>query len=399
MKKWIGWILTLGTLGALMVVIMGRVEEVKEARANPEEIVVPPAAVRVVPVEARDLGARERATGEVRAESSVMVIPKVGGRALEVRVDVGDLVEAGQVLVVLDEGELGWRVKQAEAGAGAARAAVRQASVQLDLARTEFARAKKLHESRALPEADFIRAEGGVKAAEAAVAAARAQVRVAEAALGLASEAHGWREVTAPIAGRVNRRMVEVGQMAGSQNPVFEIVATGTLEVHVAIDPRTLRAITSGARAVARVDAAGTGKAFPLTLRTTGGALDPMTRRVPAVFELPASAAAEGVLPLMLADVEVAAPEAAEVLAAPASSVVQLADGAAVYVVRDGKATAVRVVPTSSDPGWAALDAGAKPGDRVIVEGQLDLRPGAAVRIVDAEAGSASAPKAEGEPE
>ncbi len=396
MKKWIGWGLTLGALGALMVVILGRVEEVKLARANPEEIVVPPAAVRVQPVAARDLGARERATGEVKAEAAVMVIPKVGGRALEVKVDVGDTVEMGQVLVVLDEGELGWRVKQAEAGAGAARAAVRQASVQVDLARTEYARAKKLHEGRALPEADLIRAEGGVKAAEAALAAARAQVRVAEAALGLATEAHGWREVTAPIAGRVNRRMVDVGQMAGSQNPVFEIVSAGTLEVHVSLDPRTLRAIESGARATARIDAAGTGKAFPLTLTTTGRALDPMTRRVPVVFTLPAAASADGVLPWMLADVEVAAPEAAEVLAAPAKSVIQLADGAAVYVVRDGKATPVSVVPTSSDPAWAALGDGAKPGDQVIVEGQLDLRPGAAVRVVEASSG---APKAEGDAE
>jgi multidrug efflux pump subunit AcrA (membrane-fusion protein) len=61
-------------------------------------------------------------TGDVRARAQVSVIPKVGGRIEEVRVDVGDRVKAGDVVIVLEHEMLDAQVEQAEAGLAAVQA-------------------------------------------------------------------------------------------------------------------------------------------------------------------------------------------------------------------------------------------------------------------------------------
>ena len=414
MKRIIGWGITLGGLAWLGWVIAVRVEEVQEARANPEVVVIPPAAVRVVPVQETTLGQEVQATGEVRARAVVAVFPKLGGRALEVLVDVGARVEAGQALVTLDEGDLGWRVKQAEAGLKAGSAGVRQATAQLELAETELARAEKLFAEKALSEAEVERARAGVRLAEAGVAAAGGQVAIAEAGLGMAEEAASWASVTAPIAGVVSKRYATVGQMLGPQGPVFELVDDGRLDVVVDLDPSVAAAVSAGARAEAVVEGVG-GPRWALTLRHVAPAVDMMTRRVRAEFELVGAgsesdgeiAAGRRVLANMTAEVIVTLGGDADArLVAPVGAVVRLPEGRSVYVVRDGKAVRVAVDETAGASGGdrVALKGGdaadaARPDDKVIVEGQGDLRAGAEVRIAsEAPAAPDAAPKPDAAP-
>ncbi len=78
--------------------------------------------VRTAPVTRADLSSTITATGDIRAQSSVMVLPRGSGRIERVLKDVGAEVRAGEALAEIDRESAALALRQAEAGAGAARA-------------------------------------------------------------------------------------------------------------------------------------------------------------------------------------------------------------------------------------------------------------------------------------
>lgn len=207
----------------------------------------------------------------------VPVVAKVGGYVQSVPVGENDSVRAGQLLVQIDDAEYRQRLAQADAELAAARAtagsgsSTGQAEAQVDMANSQHSvfeaqlTAGRANASRA--QADLARAEdlarqeiisrqqldalraGGEAAranvvalerqaagAGAAMSSARAGVRLAEARLEAARAAREsaalqlrYTRVTAPEAGTVSRKAVEVGQLAQPGQPLMAIVAdTGT---------------------------------------------------------------------------------------------------------------------------------------------------------------------------
>jgi len=383
-KKWIAIIIVVAGLAALGVLIMQRAGKVQEAREQQRQpVVLPPAAVKVEPVVTRDFVTELTASGEVKANRSVFVFAKVGGRVEELPVGLGDTVKAGQLLARVEENDLGWRERQGTAGERAAAAMVRQAATQVDVIRVEYDRAKKLHDEGVLPEADLIRAEGQLKAAQAALAAAQAQVEVARAGSGLAKEARSWTVIESPIDGVVTRKLTELGATVGGQppQPLFELQDQSSLLIKVDVPAKALDAMKLGAIVEFEVEERP-GRRFAAMVKAVGKSLDPMTRRVQVELEVDGKVVGEGVLPAMLATVYVKTDERPNVLAVPRTAVVALADGPAVFAVRDGKA--VKAVPdiASGDRTHVPVT-GLVAGDQVVVAGQDALREGMAVKIAD----------------
>jgi RND family efflux transporter MFP subunit len=380
MKKWLGIGLTFALLAGLTLLIMQRADEVKKARAEQSKpVVLPPASVKVVPVAPHDFVDGVEVTGEILARRVVMVFPKVGGRVEELSTGLGEAVSKGQVLVRIEENDLGWRERQGEAGERAATAAVKQASVSLELAKSEFERARRLHAEGVLPEADLTRAQGQFNAATAAFGAAQANVELARAGAGLAKAARGWTAVESPIDGVVTKRMIDLGVTAGPQQPLFEIQDQSALEILVDVPSMGVDAVKKGAEVTFTV-AERPGKVFPAKVKAVGRSLDPATRRLRVELEAPGEVVAEGVWPAMIATVSFKLSERAGVLAAPREAVVTLSDGPAVFVVREGKA--VRVAPDLLAGDRTHVPVKAEAGDLVIVQGQDGLVAGAAVKVV-----------------
>ncbi len=397
MRKWLGIGFTLALVGGLTLMILQRADEVKQARAEQSKpVVLPPASVKVVAVVERDFAREVEVTGEIRARRSVLVFPKLGGRIEEISTALGEPVTKGQVLVRLEENDLGWRDKQGQAGERAAAATVRQASAGLELAKTEFERAKRLHAEGVLPEADLTRAQGQLNAATAALGAAQANVELARAGAGLAKEARSWTSVESPIDGVVTKRMTELGATAGNQQPLFEIQDQSALDILVDVPSLAIDMVTKGAEVEFAV-AERPGKVFRATVKAVGKSLDPMTRRLRVELEVPGSVVADGVLPAMIATVKFKVDVRAGLMAVPREAVVTLSDGPAVFVVRGGKA--MRLVPDleGADRTHVPVKEGIQAGDVVVVEGQDGLVEGAQVKVVDekgkASEGESRAPK------
>ncbi len=93
--------------------------------------------VEAIPVRVRTVSERQAFTGTVGSSLSADVAAKVMGRVMAVFVREGDRVQAGQMLVQLDNADLLAQVRQAEAAVAATRAALNQARIALNIQRTQ----------------------------------------------------------------------------------------------------------------------------------------------------------------------------------------------------------------------------------------------------------------------
>lgn len=174
----------------------------------------------------------------------VPILPKVGGFVTEVRIDENQRVKAGDTLVVLDDRDYKVRLAQAEADLAVAlagvsnRARVGQAEAQVEQAQANALKAHAdLDRLRPLAQQDIVSkqqldaVEASASAADAALAAAQAALLAADARVGAARAARdqaalnlSYTRVTAPAAGVVSKKTVEVGQLVQAGQPLMSVV-------------------------------------------------------------------------------------------------------------------------------------------------------------------------------
>jgi HlyD family secretion protein len=277
--------------------------------------------------------------GEVRPRNDLYVFaPTAGVRILELLVDAGDTVEAGQPLARLD-------TALAEAQLSAAQAAVAEAEAAQLRAAEEFARAQSIAGSGALSEEAIAQRGAAAAAAEARLAASRAQLAEVQARL-----QGGF--VRAPVAGLVIERTARLGAPADGQ-ALFRIAGGGALEAAVQVAEADILVLPRGARATFHLVDGSTVRGELVRLPA---AIDSRTRTGEAVFALPRD-------PQVRAGMFVrgeARLSAREALAAPAGAVL-FEDGAPYVYVIDGDDT-VRRTPVS---------VGARSGDLIEIRGGL----------------------------
>jgi len=221
------------------------------------------------------------ATGYVVAHHKIAVGAKVMGRVAWIGVEKGDLVQAGQVLVRLEDNEFRAQVNQARANLASAqarldqlrsgsrpqeklrdKAAVLQAQARLKTAQAEYERAERLFRDGVASKSELDRAlsERDTAAAllEAAkqsstmtdigprpeeIRAAAAEVQQMKAALDYAQTQMAATEIKAPVSGTVLERIVERGEMvspsafggSGARTSVVDLADLTDLQVELDI--------------------------------------------------------------------------------------------------------------------------------------------------------------------
>ena len=301
---------------------------------------LPTVLVRVHPV---DLTLPVEAV--VEAINQATVAAQVSGRITEMRVDVGQIVKKGELLMRIDAREA------VEAAAGAA--------AQSANSKANYERQKRLRQQNFISQAALDKAKADDEAAQATTGQAR---------VGL-----GYATVTAPISGIVAQRSIEVGEMAVPGKPLLTLYEPSGLRVTASIPQHKLpqmRRVTQ-----ARIEFPEGGQWLEATKVTLLPTVDASTHIAQVRVTLPADLTAEGrearfkPLPGMFARVHFVIGQANK-LTVPQAAVVRRGEVAAVYVRGGAGRLSLRQLRLGEAVGQGETEvlAGLLSGDRVVLD-------------------------------
>ena len=219
--------------------------------------------VRIEPVEQRDLIASVTASGQVRPRTKVDVASDVAGKITELAVKEGQMVSKNQFLLQIDPEQLDAMVSRAEAAMASAQAQNAQAKANLIQSERGYERlaAMKKANAQLVSEEQIEQARTQWDVNKAMVEAAGHSVEQARAALKDARSARSKTRLYAPMAGRVTRLVVELGETAvpGTFNKdaatLLTISDMSVLETKVKVDETDVARISIGDSAVVQIDA------------------------------------------------------------------------------------------------------------------------------------------------
>ncbi|CAG0988192.1 Cobalt-zinc-cadmium resistance protein CzcB [Phycisphaerales bacterium] len=315
------------------------------------------------------------------------------GRAVEIKVRLGDQVKKDDPLVIVESPELG----QVQADYLLKRTASQAAVPQVDLAKAAWDRAKGLLEqSQGISLTEVQKREAEYKAAVASLRSAEATAVAAENALHLLGMDQSAVEtlastgeiaprytIRAAIGGQVVQREVTLGELVSPERESLMVLAdTGILWVLADVPEARLPSIAPGAHAWVVVGASTNNK-YEGTVAFIAPLVDPTTRTAQVRIEVPSTALGNGAIrPGMFAQVEIVATEAGGAepvaqVAVPQEAVQTIEGGPAVFVPVAGEPNtfqkrALTVGPTVS--GLVPILAGLVEGEKFVEAGSFILK-------------------------
>jgi RND family efflux transporter MFP subunit len=331
----------------------------------------PPVTVSTAVARQRDLPLVLEATGTVMPVASVEIKPQLTSVVTKVHVREGQFVRAGELLFTLD-------TRTDEAKVAQARAAMAKDQAALADAQRQLAR------SRELLAQGFV-AQGALDTAQALVDTNAALVAADRAAVDAARVALAYGQVRAPSAGRVGVVAAYPGTaVQANVTALLTITQLDPIDVSFSVPQRhladVLAALPAGAPVHARLPDGGTR--FTGRLQFVDNAVDASSGAVKlkARFDNRGSAGrgAPALWPGAFVQTELTVRTLKGAVVIPQAAVIQSAKGALVYVVEDGKAVA-RPLQVVATEGEDAAVSGVRAGERIVLEGRANLRPGVAV--------------------
>ncbi|MBS0566918.1 MAG: efflux RND transporter periplasmic adaptor subunit [Proteobacteria bacterium] len=329
----------------------------------------PPRSAIVAHPQAADAISAEVYSGEVRARYESQLGFRVNGKIRTRKVDVGNHVEAGQVIAELDPADL-----QLQAGSASANLAAAKAN--RDLAQADYDRYHKLLDKHYVSQTQ-------VDAQANALKAAQAQVLQAQAALAVASNQTGYTSLRADHAGVITALNAEAGQVVAAGQGVATLAWDGATEVEIAVPENRIGAYKVGAP-FAIESWAEAGKQLAGHLREIGAEADRVTRtyRVRVSFDDAAAAPRLG----QTARVYFADGANAGQILIPLSALHELGGKPAVWIV-DAKTHQVKLAPVTvaayREQG-VTLSGGTGTQDWIVTAGVHKLHEGDTITPVDA---------------
>jgi membrane fusion protein (multidrug efflux system) len=311
------------------------------------------AAATPLPVEVSapltgDIFATYLSTANIRSESEAPVLARVAGQVVEILVEEGDTVEAGQVLARLDGERL--RLQMLEARAN------------LEKTKKSYERYVLLHERGLVSASTF---EG-----------LRFDLDALTATYELARLNYNYTKIRATISGVVSSRDIKLGQHVMAGAATFKITDTTQLVAYLSIPQNELSKISAGDLARVRVDAVP-DLDFAATIIRISPTIDPRngTFRATAYIDDERSELAPGMFGRFEIDYE----KHADALLIPAAALVEEDNETIVYVVYDGSATRRSVEIGIRSNGLVEILDGLEPDETIVVTGQKGLRDGSRV--------------------
>ena len=312
------------------------------------------------------------------------IVPPARGRIVAIDAVVGEQVQAGQRLAVLDNFDL----SAARSGVAGAQAAVTQAQSQLAAANAALLRAEDLVRTGGMAQSEL-------DSRRAAAAAAQAQLRTQQAALqqwqdslqrlmpistaGAATPAAGMPDprdsegaIVAPFNGVVDSVALSAGQMVDPSQPVFTVADLSTVWVPLQVPEDQIGAVQEGDAVTLTVDAYP-GRTFTGRVAYIADKVDPNTGTVMVRCEVPNP---DGALRVdMFANGTIAVPLNRSAVLVPATSLQNINGQQAVFSpTGNGNFAWHAVHPGLSTGGYTQILSGITPGTPIVTDGSYWLK-------------------------
>ena len=330
----------------------------------PEE---PIRAVKVMTVGVTTFASGYEFAGEVRAKVESRLGFRVGGKIIKRQAELGQRVEAGQVLAQLDPQDY-------KLAADAARAQLRAAGINRDLAAADYKRYKELKEQNFISGAELERRDATFKAAQA-------QFEQAQSQLAVQGNQANYASLVADVSGIVTAVEAEPGQVVAAGTPVVRIAADGVRDVVFSVPEDKVSGIKPGMAVKVRGWAQDT--ILMATVREVSASADPATRTYQVKLALdtktpPPLGATVSVLPEGLGGVQ-----GAPVIKLPTTALRQEGKSSAVWLLDKTSMTLKSQVVqvATADGNEAVIASGLQPGMLVVSAGVHVLSTGQKVTI------------------
>ena len=307
---------------------------------------------RVIVAEAKplDFPLTVEAPGTARANESVEIRPQISESVTAIHFTEGQRVEAGTVLLELEDSE-------AKADVAAARAALVESE-------TQASRAQELFKTKAVSASVLDQRTARRDADRAALDAA--QSRLADT------------KIRAPFAGRLGLRRVSLGSLVTPSTIITTLDDTDTIKLDFDV-PETALSLLAEGLVVEALSAAWPDQRFRGEVATIDTRVDPVSRTITVRARVPNQGAL--LRPGMFLAVRLLR-ENVSALMVPEQALVPEQSRQYVWVVGDGNAVEKREVRTGRRrPGQVEIVDGLQAGERVVTEGTQKIRPGTSVEI------------------
>jgi multidrug efflux system membrane fusion protein len=347
----------------------------------------PPAPVSVVAAVVRDVPVYLDEVGKSAAREVVSIQPQVSGRITRIHFTDGAHLRKGDPLFTIDP-------RPFQAQLDAVEANLSQAEAALDLARIQLTRAATLIESKAISQEEYDLKKNAVDVAAAQVAQNQAAVQTAKLNL-------EYCFIRSPIDGRAGQRLVDPGNvvvaMSAGSASLLTIQRLDPVYADFTVPENDLTAVQRNmARGKLKVevrlpDEPGEPRSGALTF--LDNAVQDGTGTVKLRATIPNSD--HRFWPGRFVKIRLVLDTLQQAVLVPATAPQTAAQGPFVYVVKaDSTAEQRTVTPGQRQGDLIVISQGVKPGERIVVNGQLGVMPGGKVRIDGSPATPANAPAA-----
>ncbi len=283
-------------------------------------------------------------------------------------VDIGAHVEAGQLLAEIDTPELAQDLEKS-------RAELKQAEAALALARTTADRWAEAVKTASVTEQENAEKQADLALKSATLAAVKANVKRLE-------ELVRFGKVTAPFAGTITARKIDVGELiaAGGSKELFRLAQTRTLRIFARVPQPMAPAIHVGQLAELSVSGQP-GRSFAAKVVRTAGAISTDSRTL--LVELEVDNSAGDILAGSFGQLRFPDLRGPATLTVPSSALLFRAEGPQLAVVGADGVVELRSVKVGRDFGqMLEIVSGVSGTDRVVAAPSDSLSTGTKVRIV-----------------
>jgi membrane fusion protein (multidrug efflux system) len=344
----------IGGLAAVLVLLLtttscknGNAEEEKKE----EDAAIP---VEVQEIDRGDVAAVYSGTAALEADQEAVVVAKVAGEVIDLRVEEGQRVKQGDLLARLDGDRLRLQVQRARANL---------AKLERDVSRQRELLKKNLVSNESIERAEYD------------VASLKAELELTELEL-------SYTEIRAPIDGVIAERQVKVGNTVAISTPLFRLTDLEPLVAYLHVPEREFNKLHAGQEAQLRVDALG-GEAFAGKIARISPVVDAATGTFKVTVE---TGDPDGALkPGMFARFDIVYDMRRNAILIPRASIVEDEANQTVFIIENETAHRRTIRTGLTNGAMIEVLEGLQGDERIVTIGQSGLRDGGKVKIVGAD--------------